>query len=188
MIYEKRIRIPADRIGALIGRAGAAKSAVESACGVRLRVEADGEVCISARGSAAESRPLKAAEIVTAVGRGFAPESAMRLARGENTLHILDLRQFGARTGAQLARIRARLIGRGGKARRNLENLSGTAVCVYGRTVSVIGSSASLRLAVEAISALSRGSMHGSVYSRMESARRRGRVRRLQLWEDQDAF
>lgn len=188
MIYEKSIRIPADRIGALVGKAGRTKAMVESACSVRLRVDADGEVRIGASGSADKVQPFKAAEIVTAVGRGFSPEAAMELVRGENTLHVMDLRQFGARTGAQLARIRARLIGRDGKARRNVENLSGTAVCVYGRTVSVIGSTSSLRLAVDAISSLSQGSMHGSVYGRMESARRRKKAGRFQLWEDQDGF
>ena len=66
--------------------------------------------------------------------------------------------------------------------------MSNTAICVYGRTVSVIGSAASLRLAVDALSALSQGSMHGSVYSRMESARRRKKMGRVQLWEDQNVF
>lgn len=188
MIYEKRIRMPAERVGALIGKEGKTKGMIESACAVRLRVRDDGEVLVSASGDVDAVQPFKAAEIVTAVGRGFSPESAMRLVRGENALHVMDLREFGARTGAQLARIRARLIGREGKARRNIENLSNTAICVYGRTVSVIGSTASLRLAVDALSALSQGSMHGSVYSRMESARRRKRVGRVQLWEDQNVF
>lgn len=188
MIYEKRIRIPADRVGALIGRAGKAKASIESACSVRLHIRTDGEVSISASGDAGKVLPFKAAEIVTAVGRGFSPEAALRLVRGENTLHVMDLRQFGARTGAQLARIRARLIGREGKARRNVENLSNTAVCIYGRTVSVIGSDASLRMAVDALSSLSQGSMHGSVYGRMESVKRKKKMGRFQLWEDQDVF
>ena len=188
MIYEKRIRIPADRVGALIGKAGKAKASIESACSVRLRILADGEVSISASGDADKVLPFKAAEMVTAVGRGFSPEAALRLVHGENTLHVMDLRQFGARTGAQLARIRARLIGKEGKARRNVENLSNTAVCIYGRTVSVIGSAASLRMAVDALSSLSQGSMHGSVYSRMELTKRRKKMGRFQLWEDQNVF
>lgn len=188
MIYEKSLRIPVDRVGALVGRGGRTRAAVESACAVRLRISRDGGVLISASGAADAVKPFKAAEIVTAVGRGFSPESAMRLVRGENALHVMDLRQFGARTGAQLARVRARLIGRDGRARRNVENLSNTAICVYGRTVSVIGSTASLRMAVDALSALSQGSMHGSVYGRMESARRRERMGRVQLWEDQNVL
>ena len=30
-------------------------------------------------------------EIVTAIGRGFSPENAMTLLKGENTLHVIDL-------------------------------------------------------------------------------------------------
>ena len=39
-------------------------------------------------------QPFKAMEIVTAIGRGFSPENAMTLLEGENTLHVIDLREF----------------------------------------------------------------------------------------------
>ncbi len=193
MIFEKMVRIPADRVGVLIGRSGATKSSIESACGVRLGIDGEsGEVLVEAASSAPQDieriRPFKAVEIVTAIGRGFSPRHAMLLLREENALHVLDLREFGGKSRGQIERIKGRLIGEGGRARRNMENLSSTSISVYGRTVSVIGSSKNLRLAVDAISSLSAGSMHGSVYGRLESARRRERVGRMQLWEDQDVF
>lgn len=67
-----------------------------------------------------------------------------------------------------------------------MENLSGTTISVYGRTASAIGSPRNLRLAVDALSSLSEGSMHGSVYGRLESARRREKAERMQLWEDRN--
>ena len=69
-----------------------------------------------------------------------------------------------------------------------MENLSGTNISVYWRTVSIIGSPTQLKLAVNAISSLSGGSMHGSVYSKLESARRRNKLEKLQLWENQNVF
>jgi rRNA processing protein Krr1/Pno1 len=43
-------------------------------------------------------------------------------------------------------------------------------------------------LAVDAISSLSNGSTHGPVYSKLESARRKEKAEKAQLWEDQNVF
>jgi len=127
-------------------------------------------------------------EIVTAIGRGFSPENAMTLLDGENTLHVMDLREFAGKSNANIERIKGRIIGEGGRARRNMENLSGTHISVYGRTVSIIGDASKLRLIVDAISSISSGSMHGAVYDKLESANRRTKQEKMQLWEDQDVF
>ena len=133
-------------------------------------------------------KPFKAVEIVSAIGRGFSPENAMRLIKGENTLHIMDLREFVGKSPEQIERIKGRIIGEYGKARLNMENLTNASITVYGRTVAIIGEPQQLRLAVDAISSLSNGSMHGPVYNKLESARRKEKEGRAQLWEDQDVF
>ena len=83
---------------------------------------------------------------------------------------------------------KGRIIGEGGKARLNIENLTNALITVYGRTVAIIGEPNQLRLAVDAISSLSSGSMHGPVYTKLESARRREKAEKSQLWEDQNVF
>jgi ribosomal RNA assembly protein len=185
MSFEKLIRIPNDRIGALIGKSGRIKSKIEKSCSVKLEIDSEsGETLISGTGKISDIQPFKAMEIVMAIGRGFSPDNAMRLLKGENALHVIDLREFVGKSPAQVERIKGRIIGEGGKARRNMENLSGTNISVYGRTVSIIGSPSQLKLAVNAIVALSNGSMHGSVYSKLEAARRRDKTERMKLWED----
>ena len=188
-MFEKVVRIPADRVAVLIGRGGATKYAIEEACGVSVGVDG-GEVRVSsssAGGGGDEFLPFKAAEIVSAIGRGFSPGNAMLLLEGDNALNVLDLREFAGKSRAQMERIKGRIIGEGGRARRNMESLTGTRISVYGRTVAVIGSAAGLRQAVGAISSLSSGSMHGAVYGRLESARRREKAERMLLWEGRDA-
>jgi ribosomal RNA assembly protein len=103
-------------------------------------------------------------------------------------LHVIDLREFAGKSNANVERIKGRIIGEGGRARRNMENLSGTHISVYGKTVSIIGDSSKLRLAVDAISSISNGSMHGAVYTKLEAANRRDKQERMKLWEDQDVF
>jgi len=87
-----------------------------------------------------------------------------------------------------MERIKGRIIGDGGKARVNMENLSNADITVYGKTVSVIGEPTQLKLAIDAIESLLSGSMHGHVYKKIEFARRQQKFARLQLWEDQDVF
>ena len=189
MSFEKVVRIPSDRIGALIGRSGKTKSKIEKTCSVILEIDSDsGEIMVSGNGSIEDIQPFKAVEIVTAIGRGFSPDNAMKLLKGENTLHVIDLREFVGKSPSQVERIKGRIIGEGGKARENMENLSDTSISVYGRTVAIIGETSKLKIAVDAISALSSGSMHGSVYNKLESARRREKAEKMKLWEDQDVF
>ncbi len=189
MSFEKLLRIPSERIGVLIGKSGEVKSRIEKTCSVKITIDSEtGETLISGKGRVEDIQPFKAMEIVTAIGRGFSPDNAMKLLKGENTLHVLDLREFAGKSPTQVERIKGRIIGESGKARKNMENLSGTNISVYGKTVAIIGETSKLKLAVDAISSLSSGSMHGSVYNKLEKARRRDKLAKLELWEDQNVF
>ena len=189
MSFEKLIRIPEDRVGVLIGKSGNTKLKIEKTCSVKLDIDSqNGEVQVSGKASDEKFQIFKALEIVTAIGRGFSPEKAMRLLKGENTLHVINLREFGAKSPEQMERIKGRIIGDGGKARMNMENLSNADITVYGKTVSVIGEPTQLKLAIDAIESLLSGSMHGHVYKKIEFARRQEKFARLQLWENQNVF
>ena len=189
MSFEKLLRIPNDRIAVLIGKSGNVKSKIENSCHVSLDIDGEtGEVLIKSNGDVEKIQPFKAMEIVTAIGRGFSPENAMTLLKGENTLHVIDLREFAGKSNANVERIKGRIIGEGGRARRNMENLSSTHISVYGKTVSIIGDASKLRLAVDAISSISSGSMHGAVYTKLEAANRKEKQEKMKLWEDQDVF
>ena len=99
MSFEKIIRIPNDRIAVLIGKSGTVKSKIEQLCFVYLDIDGEtGEVLIKSIGNVENMQPFKAMEIVTAIGRGFSPENAMTLLKGENTLHVIDLREFDGKS------------------------------------------------------------------------------------------
>jgi ribosomal RNA assembly protein len=189
MSFEKLLRIPNDRIAVLIGKSGNVKSKIEQLCYVTLDIDGEtGEVFIKTVGDVDRIQPFKAMEIVTAIGRGFSPEHAMSLLKGENALHVIDLRDFAGKSNTNIERIKGRIIGEGGKARKNLENLTGTFISVYGKTVSIIGDTSKLRLVVDAISSISSGSMHGAVYTKLEAANRKNKQEKMKLWENQDVF
>jgi ribosomal RNA assembly protein len=187
MSFEKIIRIPVDRVGALIGKSGRVKSQIEKSCFVKITIDSEtGEIEITSDGTINQIQPFKAVEIVTAIGRGFSPQNAMKLLSEENLLHVIDLRDFAGKSPQQIERIKGRIIGEGGRARENMENLTNTSICVYGKTVSIIGETMQIKLAISAISSISTGSKHGAVYGRLEATRRKQKLDRLQLWEKDD--
>jgi len=189
MSFEKILRIPNERIAILIGKSGSVKSKIEQLCCVTLDIDGEsGEVFIKSSCNVENIQPFKAMEIVTAIGRGFSPDNAMSLLKGENALHVMDLREFAGKSNANIERIKGRIIGEGGKARKNMENLTGTHISVYGKTVSIIGDTSKLRLVVDAISSISNGSIHGAVYNKLEAANRKRKQEKMQLWENQDVF
>jgi len=174
MSFEELIRIPEDRIGVLIGKSGKIKSKIEKTCSVKLAIDSkNGEVKVFSDIVDEKFQTFKALEIITAIGRGFSPQKAVRLLKGENTLHVINLREFGGKSPEQLERFKGRIIGNGGKARINIENLSNSNITVYGKTVSIIGEPTQLKLAIYAIESLLGGSMHGHVYKKIEFARQR---------------
>ena len=210
MMFEKVVRIPHERVAVLIGRRGSVKSQIERRCGVAISVDGEtGEVMIRASDESgvgigiikpasqpdtdsdipfdhtdAVFAPFKAVEIVLAIGRGFAPDAAMTLLKGDNTLHVIGLSEFAGKSRSGIERVKGRIIGERGRARRNMEQLSGTKISVYGKTVSIIGSGDNLRRATDAVMSISKGSMHGTVYGRLESANRRKKQERMLLWEN----
>ena len=66
MSYEKLIRIPTDRIGALIGKSGKTKKLIEQKCSVNLDIDSEGgEVIITTKKLTDDIEPFKAVEIVS---------------------------------------------------------------------------------------------------------------------------
>lgn len=184
MRYAKTVRVPDDRVGALIGKAGKTKKRIEEACNVDIRIDSrTGEVAITADGHTAE--PFKAVEIVTAIGRGFSEKNAMLLMQDDMRLHVMDIRDFAGKSDAAMARIRGRVIGENGRARRNMERLGRSRISVYGKTVSIIGEERRLRTVVAAVNSILSGGMHAAAYGRLEAANRQERQDKMILWEGQ---
>lgn len=168
MLYA---RIPADRIGVLIGPDGSTKEQLQEATGTQIVVDSEtGEVTIDESSARDPVLALKARDIVHAMARGFSEERAFRLLDEDAYLEVLDVKDF-AHTKARIAQVRARLIGTRGKTRRIIEELTGVDVSVWGHTVSLIGGSFEMAIAREAVLMLLRGSEHKTVYRFLERKR-----------------
>ena len=183
MSFEQTVKVPTERVGAIIGRDGATKKSLEEELGVELRIDSkEGTVVVKAD-SVGEADPLTAVRVIEAIGRGFSPERARRLLEEGMVFEVIDLRDFAGKSTNSLERIRGRVIGLKGKSRRVIEELTRCYVSVYGRTVSIIGTTTEVQLAADAVRTLARGSQHRTVYNTLQKARTKQKMERMFLWE-----
>ena len=168
------VRVPEERLGAVIGPGGATRRAIAERTGAALEIATEEEtVRLAAPDTADPTGLLQARDIVLAIGRGFAPARAFRLLREGTYLAIIDIKQAtGKRTKEAMRRIRARVIGAGGRARSRIEELSGCEVSVQGGTVALIGDEKQLARAGRAVQLLLRGSEHSTVFRMLAHERR----------------
>ncbi len=180
------IKIPRERIGALIGPDGRVKERIEKKLSVGLSVSSKtGNVSISLNPTAQDPSVLfRAKEVITAIGRGFSPEHAFRLLNEEDTvLEVIDLREIVGKSQSDQKRLKGRVIGKEGKTRRIVEELTDANVSVYGHTISVIGDMDQAAVAREAIWMLIKGSQHRTVYRFLHKKRKELKKKKMQLWK-----
>jgi ribosomal RNA assembly protein len=180
------VKVPKDRIGALIGPEGRVKERLQKQLGIEIGVDSEsGDVTLTLMPNVEDPSMLfRAKEVVTAIGRGFAPERAFRLVQDENALlEVIDLRELFGRSPSDIERIKGRVIGQEGKTRRIIEELTDADVSVYGHTVSIIAGSEEMDIAREAIRMLLEGRQHSTVYRFLHVKRRELKKKRLEIWE-----
>ena len=186
MIFEQVVKIPDDRIGVIIGKNGKVKTEIQDKCGVAIDIDSEnGNAIISSTSKPIiEMEPFKAVEIVSAIAKGFSPERAYRLLGEEEVLQLVDLRDYAGKSANSLSRIKGRIIGEAGKSRKTIEDISGASISVYGHTVGLIGTFEEIKLATEAVTMLSKGRSHATVYNMLQEAKRKSKLDRMRLWEN----
>ena len=185
-LYEK---LPLDRIGVLIGREGSVRKEIEEKTKTLITVDTQtGSVIIEpASPSTTALELIKAQNIVRAIGYGFSPERAFRLLEDDQVLEVLDVRQYVGDKPNHVKRVLGRIIGEEGKARRILEEYTGTYISIYDHYVAIIGDYETANIAKKAIEMLIQGRMHSTVYKyidrEMYALRRR---RMMELWRKEE--
>lgn len=158
----REVRIPEERVAVLIGEGGETKERIEETIDCDIEVQ-DNLVRI-------EGDPIDEMDgfsIAKAVGRGFNPEKAMRIAERNKMLHIINISDF-ASTENSRDRLKGRVIGRDGETRRHLEKDGNVDIAVFGKTVGIIGHAQNIEVISEVIKQLLNGRSHSSAYNYLE--------------------
>ena len=176
------LKIPKSRVGALIGKDGEVKRKVEEISGVKMEVNSkEGEVIID-ESKGDPLMALKVRDFVMAVGNGFSPQRAWRIFDEDIYLEVVDIREFTGKRENRERALKARIIGKEGKTRRIIEELSGASISVYGHSVSIIGTYTQVDTAKRAVEMLLRGSKHATTYNFLEKKRRENKYRALDYY------
>ncbi len=164
------IKIPKDRIGAIIGPGGSVKQLIENKSTAQLDIDSEnGSVEIIPGDDPVGA--MRAEEVVKAIARGFNPDKTIAMLDDDLLmLEVIDLSKY-VNTPKELLRLKGRIIGKGGKTREISERLIGIKLSVYGKTVSIIGNPEQNQIARTSIEMLIEGATHGSVYSYLEKKR-----------------
>ncbi len=181
------VKVPLERLPVIIGKEGTTKNEIMSKTGTLLTIDSENSMVIiepEAPG-VPPINVMKAADIVKAIGLGFTPEEAFSLLNEDNVLVVIDLKNLLGDNQNTLKRIKGRIIGEKGRARRTLEEMTGTKIVVGKYHVAIIGSYERAMAAKKAIEMLAEGRQHGTVYRHLDTVMR-GIKRReaIGLWEE----
>jgi ribosomal RNA assembly protein len=161
------VKIPAERVKVLVGENGRAKAMIEKMCNVRLIIEDEGDVDVE--GEATDV--FFAKDIVKAIGRGFAPKDALRLADQDYNLYIIPLKAIVSSEKA-MTRLKGRVIGRDGRAKSDIESATQSVISVYGSTIGIISRIDTMGYARESVGMLLEGATHTALQTYLSKARR----------------
>ena len=164
------LKIPQNRIGALIVNKGYVKKSIEKATETILDIDSeDGTVYITPQENMSDPLGVwNANHIVKAVARGFNPEVALKLVDDDIYLEVIKLPLYIGKSKNALSRYKGRIIGQNGKTREIIMDMAEVQMAIYGKTVSLIGEMDNIMIAKEAIEMILKGSRHKSVYSFLE--------------------
>lgn len=178
--------IPLERVGVVIGREGVTKNKIEEAFNSRLLIQSEtGVIDIVPRADSSDPTTiLRARDVVLAIGRGFSPERALKLTDDDIVLDVIDLRETLGKNEREIARLKGRVIGREGKIRRLIEEMTNAKISVYGHTISMLGDYETVTAAREAIELLLKGKQHSTVYKVLRKIKSESKKREtLELWQ-----
>jgi ribosomal RNA assembly protein len=174
-MYE--LKIPRERVAVLIGTNGETKNQLEKETHTEIDIDSkEGDIMVSGKD------PLglyTVRDIIKAIGRGFNPETALLLLKPDYSFEMIDITEFTGKSKDSMQRLKGRVIGKEGRSRKLIEEMSEAFVCVYGKTIGVIGEPESTVIAKQAIETLLKGANHSTVYKWLEKKRREIKINRM---------
>lgn len=172
------LEVPLERAKVLIN--DYVKNSIESNLKVRVEVKEDSVVLNPTQDTRPDSM-LKARQIIQALALGFPRDVALELLSDDKYLDVVDLGDYIDKDKeSSMNRVRSVIIGEGGKAKRNIEELTETRIMVKDRFIGIIGSYDNVRAARDALIMLINGKQHSTVYRWLQRWRRELNLRRFE--------
>jgi len=176
MKYSNEIKIPNERIAVLIGEKGKTRRKIEEITNSKIKIDSkEGDVVIYNKEGI---NVFLASQIIKAIARGFNPDVAIQLINPEYVLELINMQEY-AKTKNDIKRLKGRVIGKGGKARKTIERLTETKISVYGKSVAIIGKITECLEAKRAIESILNGKPHSKAYAFLQKRMKEIRLKEL---------
>lgn len=167
---KQELKVPKERIAVLIGTDGETKKLLENQGKVTLDIDSNGgDVIIFGEDSI---NVFEMKDVIKAIARGFSPETALQILKEDYAFELIDITEYTGKSNKKMLRMKGRVIGSEGKSRNKIEQITGTNISVYGKTIGIIGTIENVALARGAIDLLLTGSPHANVYKWLEDKQR----------------
>ena len=161
------LKIPKKRVAILIGSSGETKKEIQEKTNTEINVDKEGAVEIT--GESFDAWITK--KIVKAIGRGFSPKKALLILNEGYISELIELNNW-VKTDKSMQRLKGRVIGKEGKSKRTIEEITQTYISVYGKTICIIGETKKVLLAKRAVEMLLSGCQHSTVFKMVERERK----------------
>lgn len=160
-----RLLIPENRAKLLRSRQTLKEAAERLGCELRLEgneltIEGDALNEYNARG------------VMQAFARGFDLNTSCLLLGDDCYFESVDMKGL-LKKSERVKRIKARVIGREGRTKEYVQEVSGAHVSIYGDTVSFLGTLGQIKTARAAMDTLLEGGTHNKAYMTMQKEKRR---------------
>ena len=168
------LKIPRERVGVLIGKNGITKDEIENLTKTDISIDSDtGSIAISPTEETEDPLAVwKSRYIVKAIGRGFNPDVSLKLLGDETLLEIINLPDYLGKSKKAIMRQKARIIGKEGRTKDIIIDMTGVDISIYGKTVAIIGDMEQIHIAKEAVEMILNGVRHKTVYAFLEKKSR----------------
>ena len=114
---------------------------------------------------------MKVKSVINAIGLGFSVDDAMKLMSDDYVLEVIELKDFSNSVDS-LKRIKGRIIGEKGKAKKIIQEYTGVQILVGDHVVALLGNVEQMSIAKRAIELLLKGKEHNTVYKYLDEAER----------------
>jgi ribosomal RNA assembly protein len=175
------LKIPRERVGVVIGKNGITKDEIENLTKTEIIIDSEaGTVAISPTKETEDPLSVwKARYIVKAIGRGFNPEISVKLMGDETILEIINLPDYVGKSKKAILRQKARIIGKEGRTKDIITDMTGVDISIYGKTVAIIGDMEQIHIAKEAVEMILNGVRHKTVYAFLEKKTRDMKIKQF---------
>ncbi|MGC8566612.1 MAG: KH domain-containing protein [Caldisphaera sp.] len=167
------------------------KNDIERILGTKITLDRQNSVAIiePRNEKASPADLIKAKDIIVAASIGFSKEEVLDLLNTDNILITIDIKSRIGNSPNHIKRIMGRIIGEDGRAKKTLEEITGTIIHVGNNMVGIIGDYDRAVIAQHGIDMLIEGKMHSTVYKKLEEMMREIKRKDItSIWEKRNPF